>query len=211
MRFANRTVAVRAAGAAVLVFLLGGAVLAATPKSSQPAQSSEPEGYAVWTPKQLRFVYQGFTSRYSCDGLAEKMRAVLLKLGARKDLQVAPTPCSGSLGTPSPFPGVTIKMHVLETANGKEYDPAAPPVAARWKTVDLAGSGDPIDSAGDCELIEQIKARILPLFTTRNVAYSSNCIPYQLSVGGTRLKAEVLVAAKEGAPAAPAAGSGKRQ
>jgi hypothetical protein len=210
MRSANRTVAVRAAGAAVLAFLLSGAVLAATPKSSQPAQGSEPQGYAVWTPKQLRFVYQGFTSKYSCDGLAEKIRGVLLKLGARKDLQVAPTPCSGGLGTPTPFPGVTIRMHVLETASGKEYDPAAPPVPAHWKSVSLTSSGDPIDAAGDCELVEQIKQRILPLFTTRNVNYSSNCIPYQLSVGGTRLTADVLVAAREGAAPAPAAGPGKQ-
>jgi hypothetical protein len=210
MRLANRTVAARAAGAAVLAFLLSGAVLAAAPKSSQPAQSSESEGYAVWTPKELRFVYQGFTSKYSCDGLAEKVRAVLLKLGARKDLQVTPTPCSGSLGAPTPFPGVTIKMHVLETANGKEYDPAAPPMPARWKSVNLTSARDPVDAAGDCELVEQIKQRILPLFTTRNVSYSSNCIPYQLSVGGTRLTADVLVAAKESNAPPPAAGSGNQ-
>jgi hypothetical protein len=197
MRVANLTVAVRAAVAAVLTLLLCGVVLAETPGSSPP------EGYAAWTPKELRFVYQGFTSKYSCDGLREKVKAILLKLGARKDLQVSPTPCSGSLGTPTVFPGVTIKMNVLETANGKEYDPAAPPVPAHWKMVDLTRSRDPIDAAGDCELIEQIKARILPLFTTREVNYSSTCIPYQLSVGGTRLKAEVLVADEQaGKPAA---------
>jgi hypothetical protein len=154
-------------------------------------------------------VYQGFTSKYSCDGLRDKVRAVLLKLGARKDLQVTPTPCSGSLGTPTVFPGVTIRMNVLETANGKEYDAASPPVLAHWRSVDLTHSRDPIDAAGDCELIEQIKARILPLFTTRDVSYSSTCIPYQLTVGGTRLKADVLVATEEGATPAPAAASGK--
>jgi hypothetical protein len=83
-------------------------------------------------------------------------------------------------------------------------------VPARWKSVNLTSSRDPIDAAGDCELVEQIKARVLPLFTTRNVNYSSSCIPYQLSVGGTHLTADVLVAAKEGAGAAPAAGSGKQ-
>jgi hypothetical protein len=208
MRVANRT-AVQTAGALVLTFLLSGAALAAAAKNNPPAQGAEPEGYAVWTPKELRFVYQGFTSKYSCDGLRDKVRAILLKLGARKDLQVTATPCSGSLGKPTPFPGVTIKMNVLESANGKEYDSATPPVPARWKTVDITGSRDPIDAAGDCELIEQIKTRILPLFTTREVNYSSNCIPYQLSVGGTRLKAEVLVAASQPAAPAPPAASGK--
>ena len=58
--------------------------------------------------------------------------------------------------------------------------------------------------------IEQIKTRILPLFTTRDVNYSSTCIPNQLTIGGTRLKAEVLVAANESAAPAPAAASGNR-
>jgi hypothetical protein len=197
---------------AVVTFLLCGVVLAATPKSSQPPgtqpQDSQPEGYAVWTPKELRFVYYGFTSKYSCDGLRDKVRTVLLKLGARKDLQVTPTPCSASLGTPTTFPGVTIKMNVLESASGKEYDAAAPPVVAHWKLVDLTHSRDPVDAAGDCELIEQIKTRILPLFTTREVNYSSTCIPNQLTIGGTRLKAEVLVAANDSAAPARAAASG---
>jgi hypothetical protein len=48
--------------------------------------------------------------------------------------------------------------------------------------------------AGDCELIEQVKARVLPLFTTRNVDYRSTCVPNQLQIGGTVLKAEVLIA-----------------
>jgi len=176
-----------------LALLLCGAALADT------SPGTEPGGYAVWTPKELRFVYQGFTSKYSCDGLRDKVKAVLLKLGARKDLQVTETPCPGGPGTPTDFPGVTIKMHVLEAANGREYDPATPPVPAHWRMVDLTHSLNPIDAAGDCELIEQVKSRILPLFTTRKVDYSSTCIPYQLSIGGTRLRAEVLMADDQGA------------
>lgn len=210
MRFEKRTAALWTARAVVLTFLLCGAAWAAPPHSTQPQGAPPDEGYAVWTPKELRFVYQGFTSRYSCDGLRDKVKSVLLKLGARKDLQVTPTPCSESLGTPTTFPGVTIKMHVLESANGKEYDATSPPVLAHWKLVDLTHYRDPVDAAGDCELIEQIKTRILPLFTTRNVEYSSTCIPNQLTVGGTRLKAEVLVASEQSAPPAPPGASGNR-
>jgi hypothetical protein len=35
---------------------------------------------------------------------------------------------------------------------------------------------------------------VLPLFATRNVDYRSTCERRQLVLGGTRLKAEVLVA-----------------
>jgi hypothetical protein len=53
---------------------------------------------------------------------------------------------------------------------------------------------DPVDAAGDCELIGQIKQKVLPLFATRSVDYSSSFERHHLLVGATRLKAEVLVA-----------------
>jgi hypothetical protein len=148
---------------------------------------------AAWTPKELRFVYQGFTTRYSCDGLREKMRSALLALGARKDLTVREGACSTPSGRPDPFPGVNIKMQVLTPLTAAPAAPDATAVAAHWKSVDLRLNRDALSESGDCELIEQIKQSILPLFTTRNVEYSSNCVPHQLSVGGTLLRAEVLI------------------
>ncbi len=149
---------------------------------------------ATWTPKEQRFTYQGFTTRYSCDGLREKVRSALLALGARKDLTVNETACSTLSGGPDPFPGVAIKMHVLTPLAANAATPDAGTVAAHWQTLDLRLDRDTLAASGDCELLEQIKQSILPLFTTRNVEYSSNCVPHQLSVGGTRLRAQVLIA-----------------
>ena len=253
---------------------------------------------AVWTPKELRFVYMGFTSKFSCDGLADRMREVLLLLGARKDLQVSPSGCSSPYGRPDPFPGVMIRMNVLQPAgnaqgspqgnpqggaqggnaedyrramlacldgrgysaqwgqsgaaqvfvyprNGQSdaqtqsdryechrwavsqsgYDPtrpaqpssgganagsgsaAAQPVPAHWKMIDVnaALAKDPLWQAGQCELLEQIKQSVLPKFSTRNVQYQSTCIPYQLYLGATQLRAEVLVSDEQDAAAPPAA------
>jgi hypothetical protein len=175
----------QAAAAAMTMFLCA-AVLADTPQSAQPSE------WAVWTPKEVRFVYQGFTTHYSCDGLRDKVKSVLLKLGARKDLQVRESPCAGPVSGPNPFPGVSIKMHVLEPATGKGGGTAMPTVPARWQRVDLTSARDLLQDPGDCELLEQIKETLLPKFTTRNVEYSSTCVPHQLT-SGTRLKAEVLV------------------
>jgi hypothetical protein len=149
---------------------------------------------AVWIPKELRFTYMGFTSHYSCDGLRDKMRAVLLKLGVRKDLSVTATGCSEGFGRVSPFPGVVAKFHLLQALT-EENAPKeeTKPVSAHWQNVDLAPTGDPLRAAGDCELTEQIKQRVLPLFSTRNIAYSSTCVPNQLTVGGTKLAADVLM------------------
>jgi hypothetical protein len=158
---------------------------------SEPSAGSSRES-AVWAPKELNFVYQGFTTEYSCDGLQEKMRKVLIKLGARHDIEVRGWGCTRLEG-PDPFAGVRIKMNVLQPA-GKQGGQAVP---ARWQMVDLmAGPDDrdPVDAAGDCELIGQIKQKVLPLFATRSVDYSSTCERHHLLVGATRLKAEVLVA-----------------
>jgi hypothetical protein len=49
-----------------------------------------------------------------------------------------------------------------------------------------------LSEAGECELVEQVKQKVLPLFTTRNVDLRNNCVPHQLTPGGTLLTAEVL-------------------
>ncbi len=51
---------------------------------------------AVWKEQHLEFTYQGRTARYSCQGLRDKMRSLLLDLGARRDLQVALLGCDES-------------------------------------------------------------------------------------------------------------------
>ena len=38
---------------------------------------------AVWKEQRFDFFYVGRTARYSCGGLRDKMRALLLELGAR--------------------------------------------------------------------------------------------------------------------------------
>ena len=53
---------------------------------SEPSAGSGRES-AVWVSKELNFVYRAFTTKYSCDGLQDKMRSVLTKLGAH-DIQV---------------------------------------------------------------------------------------------------------------------------
>lgn len=169
----------------------GGAGVAAEPRAPEAA---------VWAPKEARFIFQGFTAHYSCDGLADKVRKALLELGARPDLTVRPVPCGSPFGRPDPFPGVTIRMQVLVPLDSKAAPAGAPPVPSHWKTVDLRLDRDPVFAAGDCELIEQIKHSLLPLFTTRNVEYTSNCIPNQLEVGGTRLSTDVLVPVPSAAP-----------
>ena len=162
-------------------------------ESGQQGDQAAPKELAVWTPKEVQFTYMGFTTHYSCDGLQEDIRQMLLQLGARKsDLKVYEQPCSGPPDRPNPFPGVKIKMSVLTPAPASESD-VSHMVQAHWKTVKLPYRETGINAAGQCELLEQFKQKILPLFTTRNVDLVATCVPHQLSPLGTKLQADVLV------------------
>ncbi|HUL19205.1 MAG TPA: hypothetical protein VLV29_08050 [Steroidobacteraceae bacterium] len=169
--------------------------------ASAQASADDATVQAVWTPKPLRFTFMGFTAKYSCDGLTDHLRRILLLMGARSDLKLTPVGCSSGFGRPSPFPGVEGTVNVLEPLGDKEPAPDQQPVAAHWQHVVLAPRGDPLRAAGDCELSEQVKTSILPLFATRNIAYNSTCIPHQLQVGGTQLSADFLVLAPQHPPA----------
>jgi hypothetical protein len=144
---------------------------------------------AHWVEKKFRFVYQGFTTRYSCQGLREKVRDVLLQLGARpSDLSVRQIGCTTGFSQPDPFPSVGGTFYVLEPASGSTEQP----VDAAWQRVNVRVGRPGLDTAGQCELVEQVKQRILPLFSTRNVAFQQRCIPHKLTPNGSSLSVDVL-------------------
>ncbi|HEY7890524.1 MAG TPA: hypothetical protein VIC29_20050 [Steroidobacteraceae bacterium] len=158
---------------------------------------------AVWVPKQVQFIYQGFTTHYSCDGLRDQVRDMLRKLGAQ-DLKVREYGCARAVG-PDPFPGVSVSMRVLAPASSAASSGAksgSAPVEAQWKDVVLLSPSSSFEDQGNCELIEQFKETFLPLFATRNVKYGSTCVPHQLTLG-THLSAQVLM------PPAKVASSGR--
>lgn len=169
---------------AAAALLAACAVWGAEPEASSDAVP------AVWAPRQLHFVFQGFTAHYSCDGLQDKIRHVLTELGAQRGFEVSLAGCSAPFGRPDPFPGVNIRMNVLQPVDPK--DTGAQSVAGHWRRVDLHLDKDPVWEAGDCELLEQIRQKILPLFSTRNVDFASNCVPHQVYLG-THLSADLLV------------------
>ena len=185
--------------------LTAAAILASFLCSAGWAEGAAGEQSAVWTQKEFKFTYQGFTTRYSCDGLRDKVRDILLAFGARKDLEVNQWGCAGSSGRPDPFPSVAVKMSVLEPADAATAQTDVPSVATHWKNVKLRLDRSSLSEAGECELVEQVKQKILPLFTTRNIDYRNVCVPHQLTPGGTRLAAEVLIA--DPLPAGTAAAS----
>lgn len=189
--FASRLAAVSLAMAALAP---AAPARAAEGAASDPAAASES---AVWKPTETSFVYMGFTTKYSCEGLVDKVRSILLTLGANRDLTVYGTGCAVSAGRPAPMPGVRVRMKVLQPASsvvssGGAAQPSVVP--AHWKWVEVKLNGDPLSDAGECELVEQLKQKVLPLFATRDTDFKSTCVPHQLNPNGTRLRAQVLLA-----------------
>ena len=159
-----------------------------------PTQTAQP---ARWAQKKIYFTYLGFTTHYSCEGLTDKVRGVLLQLGARKaDLRVHEAGCTSRAGEPTPFPAVQGTFSVLEPIAG---DGGSSPTAgnevvpAHWAPVNVRFDRQELDISGQCELLEQVRQHILPLFPARNVQFRSLCIPHQLTAGGNSLQAEVLL------------------
>ncbi len=182
----HRTLLKLLAAAAALSAGLGGAARADT--AAGAGQS------AVWAHKEFQFIYQGITTRYSCDGLRGKMQQILLEFGARKeDLKVYDFGCSSPSGRPDIFPGVSVKMSVLVPADSAAAPQDAAPLPSHWQPVRLKLDNSSLDEAGECELIEQVKHKVLPLLTARNVDLQNFCVPHQLDPGGTHLVAEVLM------------------
>ena len=168
------------------VVVAAGVLLGTLPALAAPQAGVE----AVWTPRHVTFIYQGFTTHYSCDGLREKVRGMLSSLGAR-DLKVRAQGCTRLVGV-EPFPGVRVTMQVLAPVSSEDGKKGGPVVAAHWQDVALMTSNAGLQEQGNCELIEQFKETFLPLFTTRHISYQSDCIPHQLTLG-THLSAEVLM------------------
>ncbi len=183
----------RYARTTVLALTLAVGVSAALAEA--PASSAQP---AKWVSRNVDFTYQGFTTQYTCEGLRGSVVTILRAFGARKqDLQVDITPCAAVGNSEFSFsPGVRGTISVLVPATAEEVSRGDPGlVQAHWKTVDLMRNRK-LDNehGGQCELLEQSKRGLLPLFTTQNLDFTSNCIPHQTFSGGMTFKVDVLQA-----------------
>lgn len=170
-----------------------------------PALSVAPPA-AQWVQRKLDYTYLGFTTRYSCDGLRDNVRAVLLALGARKkDLRINTAGCTQPPGTPGSFPAVNARFFVLVPVTpddiGKVGNTAAQ--ATQWHTVDLTRIQRFRFDQGQCELLEQMKSKVLPLFTSRNLLYRSSCVPHAVSPGDIQFTVDVLTPAPAPKAATP--------
>ncbi|HEY3657019.1 MAG TPA: hypothetical protein VGL34_18755 [Steroidobacteraceae bacterium] len=173
------------------------ALLAAGPVLADGASPLPPHEPGIWQKHEYSFAFMGFTSTYSCDGLAGKLKILLIASGARPDAKAQPGACAAGFGRPDKFARADLTFYTLAPANAdKSAD--NPPVDGVWLPVVIAARKPRDLSTGDCELVEQFKSNVLPMFTTRNVDGRTTCVPHQQSGSAIDLRFESFSAPPKG-------------
>jgi len=153
---------------------------------------------AVWRAQHLRFFYVGRTSRYSCDGLRDKVRALLLDLGARRDLTITALGCEypaarASRGSLGPSLNIVFSAPALPQPKQKPLRPGdLGRVDARFDAFTITGDAFRNMGSADCELVEEFAHQILPKLVTRNLKQDITCVPLQQSGGRFLVRGEIL-------------------
>jgi hypothetical protein len=167
---------------------------------------------AVWKEQRLDFAYMGRTARYTCEGLRDKMRSLLLDLGARRDLKVSLLACDESAplrrGYLGPRLSIVFSSPALpDSAVQPAHAGDLTAVNARYESFTLTSDAFRNYGIGDCELVEEFARQILPRLSTKDVKQDITCVPYQASGSRFFVRGEILRAATRSVSTGPAAGS----
>lgn len=183
--------------AAVLGVALIPTLLISSAGFADPAAAGEP---GVWQKHQYSFAFMGFTTTYSCDGLADKLKLLLIAAGARPDVKSRPGACATGFGRPDKFARADLTFFTLApgatdtAAAAADTASVGKPADGIWRPVAFADRSPRELGTGDCELVEQFRSNVLPMFTTRNIDNRTTCVPHQNSGSVINLKFESFAA-----------------
>ena len=126
-------------------------------------------------------------------GWPDKLKILLVAAGARRDAKSQPGACANGFGRPDKFARRQLVFYTLApTAADASAEPSrSMPPGGRCHSL-RARRGN--SASGDCELVEQFRNNVLPMFTTRNIADHITCVPHQLSGSNIDLRFESLAA-----------------
>jgi hypothetical protein len=176
------------------VAALGGLAWGLPANSAAADSSASPLGGIVagsWQHHQVTFNYFGITSLYTCDGLEEQVRGILLYLGARQGAKVYASGCPGPINAPSRTAWVKADFYTLAPAAAAA---GSDTVKASWTAVELTPRRPNFMGDGDCELVQGMKDLILKNFSLRNVEYRTSCVPHEVLLDAYAVKGQALKA-----------------
>jgi hypothetical protein len=116
---------------------------------------------------------------------------LLIAAGARADSKSRAGVCASGYGRPDKLPQANLTFYTLAPANdAKNAD--SQPAMGTWRPVTIATRSPRELTLGDCELVEQFRTLVLPMFTVRNVDDHMTCVPHQESGSVINLKFETF-------------------
>lgn len=169
---------------------------------------------AIWKDQELAFFFQSQTTFYSCGSLEAKLERILKILGATAKVRVRSVDCQ-SPGRIVRMPRVILtvrapveatpqalaerdkdksKRELVERVRGEKDPEALAPFPAQWKRVSLSRGKAAGLEPGDCELIDELRRKVLPKLSVRLVKDNTHCTPHQVTLGQPQLEIEALVA-----------------
>jgi hypothetical protein len=188
------------------------AVAAAEPESAGAAQTAAEPVQAIWKQQEISFYFQSFTTYYSCTGLENKLERIMRELGAHARIKVRSADCPAAVAR---MPRVVMTVvspveatpealaerdknksvrELVERVRGKSNQrlDSLEQFPAQWRRVSLTRGRLDLQP-GDCDLIEELKKKVLPKLAVRIVNDDMQCSPNQLTLGQPRLEVETLV------------------
>jgi len=205
----QRRVAVcrRAASAGAMLAMVLCVSSAARAEGSQPVK-------AVWQVQEIHLAYMGFTSKYSCDGMRDRVAGWMNQLGAQDSSLVRIAGCD-RLSGPATLPSVMIVLAtpvaatpeaMAANAQDKKRSELLARLQTKGKPALVDGTFDATrksvvllskermdaGSAGDCELLENLRDQVLKKIDAHVTKDRLGCTPHQGTVGNPQLEVEVL-------------------
>ncbi len=174
--------------------VIGAALLAAAPLLAAPAAAAATTAAtttpvaARWQKHELSFDYHGFTSYYTCEGLQDKVKQILLLFGARPGARVDATGCP-TPNTPSATAWVKLQF---ESLGNSGTNGGADSVAASWQPVELRPNRPFSMGQGECEIVEKLKPVLTAGFDLQDLEYRTRCVPHQIGINDYSVRGKVL-------------------
>jgi hypothetical protein len=124
---------------------------------------------ATWVTHDINVDLQSLPQRYYCDEIQQKLRDVLLALGARSNLTVAASRCE--IGSRSPT--VRVRFSLPEPPGRDSQGAMVIQTTAALVRIE---AGHPASlQAGDCELMRQIREKMLAPVLHNAMNFNLNC------------------------------------
>ncbi len=173
----------------IAIVALSVGVCSAADLPQQPTGASEP---AVWQHHKELVNYYGVTETYTCTGIEDKLRQLLLYFGARKDgLKISPM-CTNQFA-PMRQVFVRLEFDSLAPASSASGGANGEQVNGEWADLHITPTDPLFRDRGECELFQNMKQLLTKSFAVRDVQYRTTCTPYETTLQDYNITGQVLV------------------